>query len=559
MKLPIGYDNFGEIRARNMRFVDKSLMIKDVLDNTTKVIVITRPRRFGKTLNLSMLQYFFAAEAYGEKTAGLFDDLAIARCEGEYLQHQGQYPVIFLTLKGVQEPNFELAYQKLCGLLADLYGEYRYLLDSPQLAEEDKQNYRAILQRTASQDRVEEALKQLTHYLYKHHGQKVWLLIDEYDSPIQAAYEKNYYQEMVGLMRNFFGAAFKTNPYLNRAVVTGILRIAKESLFSGVNNLEVYSIFRNEYSQYFGFTEDEVQALLVEANLTDHAPQIKQWYNGYLIGNTVIYNPWSMVHCINRQGIVEPYWVNSSGNTLIKTLLALADDATKKRLELLIQNKSITAVVDENLVFGDISKNENALWSLLLFSGYLKALTSTRVDTGMECTLLPPNFEVVALYRGIIKNWFFETTGQDAYQALLQTLVTGDVAEFILRLEDCLLKVFSVFDTSEQHPEKFYHGFVLGLVVSLQSTHRVQSNRESGFGRYDVMLIPHDKSQLGIVMEFKTVRGGQDLQKSALEALSQINQRGYEQQLHHEGVSRLLKLGMAFSGKQVAVVSEFLD
>jgi len=556
MKLPIGYDNFGEIRTRNMHFVDKTLLIKDVLDDTTKILVITRPRRFGKTLNLSMLHYFFSEEVYGEKTAGLFDDLNIARCEGNYLQHQGQYPVVFVTLKDIRESTFELAYQKFCGLLAKLFNEHRYLLESSCLTAEEKKDYLAILQRTASQDRVEDALNRLTYYLHQHHGKKVWLLIDEYDSPIQAAYEEGYYDTMIKFMSNVFGVAFKTNPYLDRAVVTGILRVAKESLFSGVNNLKVYSLFSQHYSEYFGFTENEVGDLLQEACLQHKAEKIKHWYNGYLIGNTVIYNPWSIVNCIDEAGELKTYWVNTSGNTLIKNLLACADDITKQRLESLIQNQPISATVDENLVFGDMIQNENALWSLLLFSGYLKALSFTPVDTNLLCELIPPNAEVLALYRGIIKSWFTNASIQGGYDAFLKSLVTGDVPEFILRLEDCLLKVFSYFDASEQHPEKFYHGFVLGLMVSLQATHRVQSNRESGFGRYDVMLVPHDKNQLGIVIEFKVARGKQTLEESAEEALFQINHRGYAAQLGSEGIQHILKLGIAFSGKQVAVVSE---
>jgi hypothetical protein len=318
----------------------------------------------------------------------------------------------------------------------------------------------------------------------------------------------------------------------------------------------VYSLFRSEYGQYFGFTEAEVQDLLNAAGLSQYGEKIKAWYNGYLSGNTVIYNPWSIMRCIHQQGSLQPYWVHTSGNTLIKTLLAHADTETKQRLELLIQNQPITAIVDENMVFGDIRTNENALWSLLLFSGYLKALRKEPKGTRVECLLQPPNQEVLVLYQDIVKDWFSETTGVNAYDAFLKTLVTGDVPEFILRLEDCLLKVFSVFDTSGQHPEKFYHGFVLGLVVSLEKTHRVQSNRESGFGRYDVMLIPHDKTQLGIVMEFKVARGNQTLQASAEEALAQIHQRGYVEQLHSAGIQKILKLGLAFSGKQVAVASD---
>lgn len=557
LRLPIGYDNFGKIREKKLDFVDKTLFIQGILDETeTEVILITRPRRFGKTLNLSMLQYFFAAEAYGCKTQGLFDDLKIAALGETYMQHQGKYPVIFLSLKDVQDHRYETAYAGLTHLLEQVYSEHYYLLESTQLSEKEKTNFKVILERQGHEGEIKSALRDLSRYLFKHHGVKPWLLIDEYDTPIQSAFLHGYYEDMIELMRGLFSTALKTNPYLEKAVITGILRIAKESLFSGLNNLKVYTVLQQQYSEYFGFTETEVSDLLQRADLAEQASDIKHWYNGYLMGNTVIYNPWSIVNCIYEKGLLRPYWVNTSGNALIKSLLASSDIAIKEDLRRLITKQPLQVLIDENMVFADLGRNRDALWSLLLASGYLKAISSTPEKVFMHCALIPPNYEVQLLYEDIIERWFIDPLGNNFYQSLLKSLVCGDVEEFTLRLQDCLLQVCSVFDVTGHHPEKFYHGFVLGLMVSLSATHVVQSNQESGYGRYDVMLIPKDRTQLGIMMEFKTVRDNKmDLQQAAEQALQQIIDRRYAETLKNQGILRVLQLGLAFHDRDVQVVS----
>lgn len=555
-QLPIGYDSFVEIRNRQLKFVDKSLFIQEIFDDAAKISLITRPRRFGKTLNLSMLHCFLAAEVYGETTEGLFDDLKISHLGDKYMHHQGQYPVIFITFKDVKDHSFMTAMEALAELIRRLYQEHRSVLTGDTLAREEKELYHRILRKQGSEVELTAALRNLMEYMTRHHGVKPWLLIDEYDTPIQSSFLHGYYEEMISLMRHLLGAALKTNPYLNKAVITGILRIAKESLFSGLNNIEVHTLLSSKYGEYFGFTEVEVAALLQEANLQAQADNIRRWYNGYLVGDIVIYNPWSIVHCIRQQGALSPYWVNTSDNALIKRLLAHADIGIKARFEGILTGKTITALIDENVVFGDLGHSENSIWSLLLFAGYLKALRCRPSGALLEVELTPPNYEVSLLYETVVQGWFIDSVGPDAYQAFLTSLIRGDVEEFRLRLEDCLLNALSVFDVTGQHPEKFYHGFVMGLIISLTKTHQVQSNRESGFGRYDVMLIPNNKQQLGIIIEFKTVRGEhQDLQIAAQEALTQINDRRYDQSLYAQGIRRILKLGLAFRGKSVAMLA----
>lgn len=381
------------------------------------------------------------------------------------------------------------------------------------------------------------------------------MLIDEYDTPIHSAFSQDYYSEMIDLMRGLFGAALKTNPYLEKAVITGILCIAKESLFSGLNNVKVYTLLDNKYSEYFGFTEAEMSALLNQANLQQQADAIRHWYNGYLVGNTVIYNPWSIARCLDENGKLRPYWIHTSGNDLIRELLARGDNALKEGLANLLEGKPIEVMITEYAVFGDLENDNNAFWSLLFFSGYLKAIKSESVRSHIRCWLIPPNYEVKILFEDIIQGWFSNFLGDSRYQYFLKSLTQGNVEEFTLYLQDCLQNVISIFDASGGHyPERFYHGFVLGLVVSLEATHEVQSNRESGYGRYDVMLIPKD-SQLGIVMEFKTTTHAQNLSQAAEQALQQIIEKNYAQQLRSKGIQKILHLGLAFHHKEVAIVS----
>jgi hypothetical protein len=557
INLPIGYDNFGEIIENQLSFVDKSLLIKDFIDDkSAKVSLVTRPRRFGKTLNLSMLQHFFAPEVLGKSTKDLFLGLKIMQQGPEYLQHQGKYPVVAVSFKDVKDGGFQSAYANLCNLLSQTYEEHLVVLDSPKITSRQKMNFEAIYKREADESQVRSSLLDLTNCLYQHFGEKTILLLDEYDTPIQYGYVHGYYDKIVELIRHVFGAALKSNPYLYRAMLTGILRVSKESLFSGLNNLEVFSLLRPEYSEYFGFTEEEVNALLEQSQLQTNAEVIKSWYNGYKMGDTLIYNPWSIVNCIKRKGLLQPYWVNTSDNKLLKNLMIKSSAMFKEEFESLLQGKPVNKLIDENYVFGDLDTNESAIWSLLLFTGYLKAVRAISEGTKIDCTLSPPNREVMYLYKDIVKEWFTDRIGQDQYQHFLKCLVTGKVDDFTKMLKQFLFETASVFDVEGRHPEKFYHGFVLGLIAGLEKTHVIKSNRESGYGRYDIMIIPKDQQQLGLILEFKRAQVSEDnLEDVAREALAQIIKRNYETELHQIGINRSLKVAMAFQGKNVAVVS----
>lgn len=558
LRLPIGTDIFGYMIEKQFDFVDKSLFIQQVLDDSTQVVVITRPRRFGKTLNLSMLHHFFAPQAFMYKTQGMFDHLKIAEKGEEYMRHQGQYPVIFMTLKGIMDHNFEVAYEKMCDLMAHLYGQHHdALLNSGVLNEQERQIYRRVWFKEAQLSETCNALKNLIEYLSRYYGQKVWLLIDEYDSPIQSAYLDGYYDEMIRFMRAMLGEALKTSPYLEKAVITGILRVAKESLFSGLNNLKVYTLLNDQYSDCFGFTESEVTDLFHRAQLDQDANKIRSWYNGYRCGETVIYNPWSIVNCIVEKGKLDLYWVHTSGNDLLRKLFAQGDEQLKDQLEQLVVHKQpIEALITPHLVFLELERDHNAVWSLLLFSGYLKAISQEPHKGGTRCSLTFPNHEVEILYEGIIDGWFSRSLGYEGYQGLLNSLLRGDIEEFQLRLNNCLDLSFSIFDVTGKHPERFYHGFILGLMVTLNDTYEVQSNKESGGGRYDVMLIPHDKTKLGLVLEFKTIRDDTiDLTQGAEQALQQIIDRRYADTLRAQGIQQILQVGLAFREKDVKVIA----
>ena len=567
MKLPLGYDNFKELIDNQLDFVDKSLFIKEVLDdNATKVAVIIRPRRFGKTLNLSMLHYFLAAEAYGQSTKGLFQGLKISELGDEYLRHQGRYPVIFITFKEVKDHTFEHTLRNMQSLMANVYREYRYLLSCEKLDQEDKRFYQTVLSREADISVLQAAIMNLTTYLFQYHGVKPWILIDEYDTPIQSAYVHGYYEEVISLMRGMFGAALKTNPYLERAVITGILRVSKESLFSGLNNLKVYSLLQSHYGQHFGFTEDEVGDLLQRAGLAAQSAEIRDWYNGYLAGKWTIYNPWSIVNCIREEGVLAPYWVNTSDNQLIKNLLTHARESFRIELEDLLSGKSLEKSIDENVVFGDLKKNESAAWSLLLMSGYLKVTDISRTEMGSYCTLIIPNREVRGLYRRIIEQWLSNGHGSEWFENFLNHLLTGNLQAFEVDFRHLVEETFSVHDTSKD-PEAFYHGFMVGATASLfhNKNYEIKSNRESGYGRYDYMIYSHDLSKPTIILEIKRVKktekmSSDDLDKilteTAKQALTQITQQSYLSEAKQRGRTHILKVGLAFCGKHFQIQSE---
>ncbi len=558
ISLPLGYDNFGDVISRNMHYVDKTLMIREFIDrDSVQVSLITRPRRFGKSLNLSMLQHFYAAEVTGIPTKGLFDHLKIAELGDDYMQYQGQFPVISVSFKDVKERRFQSAFDSLSGAISFAFHEHRQIIDHPSMTAEQKEAFKAVLYHTATDELIKNSLRNLSGYLSQCYGQKVILLIDEYDAPIQSAYLHGYYDEMIEVIRHMFSAALKTNPYLHRALLTGILRVSKESLFSGLNNIKVYSIYNDQYSQYFGFTKPEVADLFKQSGLSVSLDDIRTWYNGYQIGSqTTVYNPWSIVNCIAEQGQLQPYWVGTSGNELIKHLIAKTSGKFKTDIESLLQKIPVRRLIDENFVFTDLNFDESAIWSLLLASGYLKAENSAYEGTKIGCDVQVPNYEVMCLYEDIVKEWFSDRMGYEDYQNFLHYLLDGNISVFSKILQNFLLESASHFDVKGTHPEKFYHGFVLGLMASLHKTHIIKSNHESGYGRYDVMIIPRDFTQRGVVMEFKNVEENDDINTIAKSALQQVNDKNYETELRQAGITSILKMGLAFKGKTVAVVYE---
>ena len=562
MGLPIGYDNFRELIENKLEFVDKSLFIDEIInDIVTKAAVITRPRRFGKTLNLSMLHTFLSKEVHGKLTKDLFHDLKITENKDLCAKHQGQYPVIFVTFKDVKNDHYKEAYAKLCELMSRTYMEHCYLLSSTKLLSYQKKIFESVLEEKASETHISSALLNLTQFLYLHHDVKPWLLIDEYDTPIQASYVSGYYEPMMNTMRGLFGSVLKTNPYLYRAVITGILRVAKESLFSGINNLEVYSLLRSEYGEYFGFTEEEMDELLKKADLVNHSKEIKDWYNGYQVGNTVVYNPWSVANCIKQKGELQPYWVNTSDNQLIRSILVRSSMAFKEQFELLLQDKPVEQLIDENTVFGDLQANESAAWSLLLMAGYLKVVSQKKTDDGLWCTLAIPNKEVKNLYQQIIKQWLSNGHGIAWYNQFLDHLLTGNIELFEQELKEIMEQTVSSHDTS-RNPEAFYHGLMIGLTASLHHSahYEIQSNKESGYGRYDYLIFSRDKNKPTVLLEFKKISAVKDpeqidisLEQAAQEALDQIDQKQYLAEVKKRGNTNILKIGLAFCGKRFKI------
>lgn len=401
----------------------------------------------------------------------------------------------------------------------------------------------------------------MSYYLYQHTGVKPWVLVDEYDAPIQSAYIHGYYEPMISLMRNFFGNALKSNTYLHRAVITGILRISKESIFSDLNNLEVYSLFRPGYGAYFGFTESEVADLLAQAHLQDQTPLVRKWYNGYRIGETTVYNPWSIINFVKRQGELDTYWVNTSDNKLIRDILILSSDRFKSQFEQLLLGNSIEKLIDEHTVFADLRANETDAWSLLLLAGYLKVVTQRRDAQGRHCTLDIPNEEVRSLYRQIIEKWLSNGHGIDWYNLFLGHLLSGDLEAFQRDLQEVMESIVSSHDVSHD-PEAFYHGLMIGLTASLYQhpNYEMHSNRESGYGRYDYMIFSRDPNQPTLLLEFKRVNKTKDseplttqLEQAAQEALAQIAQQKYVAEARQRGSQKLIKIGIAFSGKHFAI------
>ena len=553
-KLPLGISDFKEIRKNDYYFIDKSLFIKEIINEDAQVILLPRPRRFGKTLNISMLRYYFSIS---EADWSLYQNLKIAAENEKYLQEFAKYPLIYLTFKGLKDLTWEDSLKNIEDIIAAEYQRHDYLLKEGILTEAERKVYREIINLEAEKVHYQKALLRLTEYLERYHDQKVIVLIDEYDQPIQSGYLNDYYPEVVNFMRLFLENGLKDNVSLHKSVLTGILRVAKESIFSGLNNLVVNDIFTETYNQFFGLLPQEVEAVFKEYDLEYKLKEIKNWYNGYNYGGQTIYNPWSIINCLYYQGEIKPYWVNSSGNELIRELLLKGNEDLKSSLELLIQNQSIEKKIDENIVFAEIESKSSSIWSFLLFSGYLSIVSSRRERGRLFAELEIPNQEIKYIYEEIFLDWLEENIGSQKLSLMLNALTEGDVESFAQIFREFTINSLSYFDTSGSEAEKVYHAFVLGLLLNLRDNYQVKSNRESGYGRYDIMIIPDDKNKLGIIIEFKKIsQFSSESKKEALDsALQQIEEKNYQAELNSLGINDILKLAVVFSGKEVEVKS----
>lgn len=550
--MPVGVDNFREMVSRDYYFVDKTNFIRELLDNKNKVTLITRPRRFGKTLAMRMLQEFFDINAAGRDT---FKGLNISRAGEKYMQHRGKYPVIFFSLKDIATGNYQDALRDLCGKISDLYAEYGFLAESPALNEREKEYFLSVYNiadhEQYGRDKWGKSLKMLTVYLWKHYGVKTILLLDEYDAPIQHAWEDGYYEDMIRFMRQFYSEVLKGNDALEFSVLTGVLRVAKESIFSGLNNLKVCSVLSEDYSDIFGFTGQEVARMAADLQMEDKLPEIRAWYDGYSFGGSEIYNPWSVIMYFDAKCKPAPYWVNTSGNGIIKYMLDRLDGRGREDLQSLMDGNAISKQVQEGIIYEEIGSNADDLYTMLLTTGYLKCTSSQDSLLGTYMDLQIPNLEILRLFTREIAQNFTGYRGVSDITNMMDEMLKGNAVLFEEDLNRILRNSVSYHDAA--NGESFYHGMMLGFCVLLKDTHIVQSNRESGYGRFDLALIPTDRRYYGVIMEFKRAADEGQLEEKALEALAQIEELSYIAEFQQRQIEKVWKYGIAFCGKKVCL------
>lgn len=560
VKVAIGLQSFEKIRENNIFYVDKTDFIKDWWEKEDSVTLITRPRRFGKTLNMSMVECFFS-NRYRDR-GELFEGLSIWE-EEEYRKLQGTLPVLFLSFAKVKAQDYEEMQFSIASIIFEVYQKNSFLMDGNTLSETEKKYFQSI-RPEMSRKRAVNSINALSNLLSRYYGKKIIILLDEYDTPMQEAWLSGYWDEASSFFRSFFNATFKTNPYMQRGLITGITRISKESIFSDLNNLEVVTATSEKYASCFGFTEGEVFKALDEMGLGEEKQGVKNWYDGFTFGKLKdIYNPWSITNFISKNGEYDAYWADSSGNGLVNSLIRNGSADLKKLMEQLLKGQSIEIELDEQIIFNQLEEDENAIWSLLLATGYLRVDKLERRGRLLKkfYTLRLTNMEIESLFSKMVQGWF--KNSQPEYNEFIKALLDDNVKKMNTFLNKVALNTFSSFDGGNKPsktagPERFYHGFVLGMVVELAEQYQIKSNRESGYGRYDVMLEPFDKTQKAFIFEFKVLDPDENensLEDTVKNALAQIEEKQYETELTASGIAQknIRKYGFAFCGKQVLI------
>lgn len=556
-RISIGLSDFRQLRESRVLYVDKTAFITRVLEDSAQTILLPRPRRFGKTTNISTLRYF--VEKSDEDRSALFADLAVWRSEAARA-HFGRYPVIFLTFKDLKEATWESCAASLAEILSGLYTEHQYLLEQGHLRAQEAEVFTAILYRRATPVQCQGALKQLSQHLSAYHQQRVVILIDEYDTPLHAAFSAGYYDQAVAFFRTFLSGGLKDNSHLFKGVLTGILRIAKESIFSGLNNLAVYNLLNPKFATEFGFTEQDVEFLARGSGFTGPVDELRRWYNGYLFGGQVIYNPWSVLNFLaSGTSTFVPYWINTSSDDLIRELVFRQGGAGGE-MEALLQGQGVRKRILDNVVLRDIYNHPDALWSFLLFTGYLKAADVIWEDGILYGTLLLPNREVTLVFQDMFSDWLERGIGgRSQVEDLGRALLAGDLMTFERHLTRLLVDSGSYHDAAGQPvkmpPEAIYHAFILALLLHLQPRYLVRSNREAGYGRYDVMIVPREAGQPGVVLELKVKQKGETLAQAVARALEQLREKDYAAELRAVGAAPIRQVAVAFDGKKVKVGS----
>ena len=558
LPLPIGVSDFKDL-VNKYYYVDKTLMIRDLIDLRPKVSLFTRPRRFGKTLAMDMLKTFF--EISDTDTSRYFKNKNIWACGPKYRAEQGKYPVIFISFKDVKFQTWEDAYIAICEIIAKEFLRHEVLLTSDKCNQYEKDYFRKVVDGTISSVSMTRSLSELSHQLNKHYGQPAVIIVDEYDTPIQQGYTAGYYQQVIGFMRNLLSGAFKDNSNLAYGFLTGILRVAKESIFSGLNNLKVHSILEKHYSEYFGFTKDEILDMMKYYSKLDKYHEVCEWYDGYRFGNMDIFNPWSVINYLDENCTAKAYWQSTGDNSIIRQIVAEADDETADNLRKLMQGQTISSYVDTSVIYPEIKSNPTTIYSFLLAAGYLKTVNSFDMPDGNSiCDITIPNKEIFHVYEREILSALSDVISPAAAIAIQQALIKQDVPKLQEHLQYMLLTTISSFDYAH---ENFYHGLILGICAIMNNRYRVDSNRESGHGRYDIQLRPYNNKLPGIIIELKVLkediaeeRMEDELASSAKDALSQIEKKQYVTAMKQEGITRFFKLGISFHKKHVKLMSE---